>query len=550
MKLFKRSPLNPEEKKERKQRRLYAILSGVLLGLSFPPVPFPITVFFALVPYLFIIGKTNRLIDINRFTYLTAFVFSILSIYWVGGWEDATDPFLMIAGTLLMFINPVFFLIPSTLFYFARKNFGTKTAFYLLPLFWVTYEYAYMITDASFPWLTLGNALPYFTSFIQIADIIGTLGLSLLILYINLFLYFALKKYLTEKKFSPVYIGIAALLFALPQIYGFYRILTIEISTKTVKVGLIQPNLNPWDKWEAGNLRELTDLYIDLSKQAAYDGAELIIWPETSLPVYLLSGGYNSAKRQIENFVNTEKVYLLTGMPDIFYYDDEKEAPSDVKKTPNGTLYTSYNGALFFNPHNSDIKRYGKIKLVPFGERVPFVEALPFLGDFIKWEVGISGWNIGKEKKLFPYVKGKDTVNVNPLICYESVYPEFVSDFVHKGSGIISVITNDSWYGELSGPYQHKEISVLRAVENRRAVVRAANGGISCIINPLGITTAETDLYVKTYLTADVPVQGGFTFFTLYPRIIPYFAFLITILSILFFILNKIFKFRDIKKDL
>jgi apolipoprotein N-acyltransferase len=550
MKLFKKIPLTPDEKRERKQRRLYAVLSGALLGLSFPPVPFPITVFFALVPYFFIINKTKRLIDINRFTYLTAFIFCIISIYWVGGWEDATDPFLMIGGTLLMFINPVFFLIPSTLFYFARKNFGSKTAFYLLPLFWVTYEYAYMITDASFPWLTLGNSLPYFTSFIQIADIIGALGLSLLILYINLFLFFAFRTYLTEKKIASIYIGAAVLIFAVPQIYGFYRINTFEISDKTIKVGLIQPNLNPWDKWEAGNLTELTDLYLGLSKQAVDDGAELVIWPETSLPVYLLSGMYSSAVDKIEGFVRTEDVYLLTGMPDIFYYPSEKEAPPDVKRTPRGLLYTSYNGALFFNPHEPEIKRYGKMKLVPFGERVPFVDVLPFLGNFIKWEVGISGWNVGKEKTLFPYVNGYDTVKINPLICYESVYPEFVSDFVHKGSGIISIITNDSWYGELSGPYQHKEIAVLRAVENRRTVVRAANGGISCIINPLGVTTAETGLYVKTYLTVEAPVQNGYAFFTLYPWIISYAASFITVLSIFFFILNKIFKFKIINNDL
>ncbi|HEX2982077.1 MAG TPA: apolipoprotein N-acyltransferase [Ignavibacteriales bacterium] len=316
------------------------------------------------------------------------------------------------------------------------------------------------------------------------------------------------------------------------------------------RIVLATRRLKPRDKWEAGNLSELTDIYIGLSKQAVDDGAELVIWPETSLPVYLLSGMYGSVVNKIENFVRTEDVYLLTGMPDIFYYPDEKAAPSDVKKTPRGLLYTSYNGALFFNPHEPDIKRYGKMKLVPFGERVPFVEALPFLGDLIKWEVGISGWNVGKEKTLFPFVNGYDTVNVNPLICYESVYPEFVSDFVHKGSGVISIITNDSWYGELSGPYQHKEIAVLRAVENRRTVVRAANGGISCIINPLGVTTAETGLYVKTYLTGEAPVQSGYTFFTLYPWVISYIASFVTILSILFFILNKIFKFKIINKDL
>jgi len=153
--------LTPQQRRQRKNDRLLLISSGILLGISFPPFPFPFQLFMfaALVPYFYVIDRREKLIDINRATYLTAFVFCLITIYWVGSWQAATDPFLLISGVLLVFFNPVFFLIPSTLFFFARSLFNKKWALFFFPLFWITYEYAYMITDASFSWLTLGSGL-------------------------------------------------------------------------------------------------------------------------------------------------------------------------------------------------------------------------------------------------------------------------------------------------------------------------------------------------------------------------------------------------------
>ncbi len=137
------------------------------------------------------------------------------------------------------------------------------------------------------------------------------------------------------------------------------------------------------------------------------------------------------------------------------------------------------------------------------------------MGDIFKWGVGITGWNIGKDTTVFKiYKDGIDTIKVGGLVCYESVDPVFVSAFVQKGAEIITVVTNDSWYGKSSGPYQHKDFGILRAVENRRSVVRCANGGISCIINAKGEILSETELYTKTTLVGEVPLQDEKTFFT------------------------------------
>lgn len=553
MKIFflkNRIPLSEEEKKQRKKDRLLLVLSGILLALSFPPVPFPasILLFIALIPYLSVIERKEKLIEINRATYLMAFVFCLLTLYWVGSWQKESDIFLMISGTLLIFVNPVFFLIPSTLLHFSRQVFPRKYSLYLLPLFYVSYEYAYMLTDLSFPWLSLGNGLSLFTTFIQIADIVGQLGLTLVIVMLNVLIYNSVTAYKINKKLFYLHTSIVLLIFILILIYGIVKLTPTEQISSKIKVGLIQPNLNPWEKWKGGNINELVDEYFQLSENAIREGAKIIIWPETALPIYLRSGMYDDIQKNIFNFCEFNQVALLTGMPDVKFYYDEKNRPDDAKYNSQGNYYyATYNSILLFRPNNSFVESYGKMKLVPFGERVPFVDALPFLGDLIKWGVGLSGWNVGKDTTVFsiPIINANspnmnDTINIGGLVCYESIYPTLVSEFVKNKADLIAVVTNDSWYGNLSGPYQHKEFAALRAIENRRTIVRAANGGISCIINPLGETEVQTKMFTRTYVVVDAVISKSETFFTKNPLLIPILCSAFSIWIIGIFILLKL----------
>jgi len=247
------------------------------------------------------------------------------------------------------------------------------------------------------------------------------------------------------------------------------------------------------------------------------------LWPETALPIYAFGGTYYTIENKIFNFLDSNNVSLLTGMPDIIYYFDKNKIPDDAKFSKQGNYYyRTYNAVIGLNPGTREIQRYGKMKLVPLGERVPFIDQFAFLGDIFKWGVGITGWNIGKDTTAFKiYNSNLDTIIVGGLVCYESVDPVFVTAFVQKGAELITVVTNDSWYGKSSGPYQHKDFAMLRAVENRRSVVRCANGGISCIINAKGEILAETELYTKTTLVGNVPLQEEKTFYSENPLIVP-----------------------------
>ncbi|MFH0736814.1 MAG: apolipoprotein N-acyltransferase [bacterium] len=531
----------------------FGVLSGMLLGFSYPPIPFPFFIFFAFIPYLFELEKRESLVSINRLTYTFAFVLNVITLYWVGSWTKQADFFLMLSGGILLFFNPILYLIPSTIYYLTKKFFNKKTALLLFPVFWITFEYAYTITEFRFPWLTLGNSLAYFTSFIQMADLIGVYGLSLFVLYINIVIYFVVKKYLAEKIVDKKSIIIASLLIMVPLIYGFYKIASYKESAKTINVGLIQPNLNPWAKWEAGSTQTQLNIYLDLSKKAINKGAEYLFFPETALPVYLLDGQHYRFVNQFYRFCDSNKVSIITGMPHILYYYGKNNFPKNSKPTLNPNVnYTSFNSVMLFKPFDRRIDFYGKIMLVPFGEKVPLVEYIPFLGDLIKWEVGISSWNVGNDTVVFkvPNIDPaiKDTIKIASIICIESIYPDFTAAFVKKGAQLISVVTNDSWYGNSSGPYQHQAIGAIRAVENRRYVIRAANGGISCIINPLGQTIVKTKMFTKNYITGKVGVLNEMTFYTKFHNLIPVFAVFITLIIIalsFLFMLKKILKIKD-----
>jgi apolipoprotein N-acyltransferase len=527
LKLFSKykEHLTPEEKKQRRKDWLLLFLGGIILGISFPPFPFPFTllIFIGLVPYFVVINRRTTLASISRATFLFGFVFSLVTIYWVGSWSSEADPFLMMAGAALLLTYPCVMMIPSTLYYLTKKVFPRFDALWLYPIFWVTMEYLLTLTDLRFPWLLLGHGLAKFNLFIQGADIIGTFGLSLVTAYINVLIYKSIFAREKESKINFVNTTITLFIFFSLLIYGIYRNSSFKVSEKKVRVGVVQPNLDPWKKWKKVNLGQLTKQYLEISKKCVNEGAEIILWPETALPVDAFGGAYSIVADSIFSFINRNDVSLLTGMPDIISYASGQKIPEDAKYSKQGNYYyATYNALIGLNPGTRQIQRYGKMKLVPLGERVPFADQFSFLGDIFKWGVGITGWNVGKDTTVFKMFNSKlDTIKVGGIVCYESVDPVFVSAFVQKGAELITVVTNDSWYGNSSGPYQHKDFAILRAVENRRSVVRCANGGISCIINAKGEILAETKMFTKTTLVGDVPLQEEKTFYTKNPLIIP-----------------------------
>lgn len=551
MKLFKRTPKTPEEKSKLWNDRKYLVLSGVLFALGFSPIPFPITLFFALIPFLKVIETRHTLAEVNRASFLMSFTASICALYWVGGYTEGKDPFLMIGGFLLFYINTIAFLIPTTLYYIVRKNFKNTLALLLFPFFWVFYEYLYTLTDWSFPWLNIGNGMSNFTAYIQIASIIGSYGISLFVVAINVFLFLIYRDVLEKKKIPAAYSLATILLIAVPLIYGVITLSSFHEKARSIKVGVVQPNLDPYDKWAGESLDPIFQSYIDASQELYKQKIDLLIWPETALPVYIVEPVYAPYWSAIRKMTDSSGVSLLTGMPDLRIFKPADKKPHDVKYSRvTGVYYATYNAIYLLNPNTESLQRYGKIKLVPFGERVPFVDQIPMLGDLMRWGVGLSGWNVGEEMTVFntQLPERKDSVKVGGVVCYESIYPDQVAKLASLGAQLLVVVTNDSWYGNTSGPYQHRDYAKMRAIENRRYVIRAANGGISCVIDPCGRIVSQTKMYEKTTYTGEVYASGITTFYTRHPHMITTLCTLVGLLVLALGLYKKLAKMMN-RKD-
>ena len=492
-----------------------SLLTGLMLGLAFPPSHFGVLAWFGLVPLLIVLADLSRARHALGYTYLAMLVFHAITLSWTGGYSHGNDPYMLIAGTVTILVHPLFYFLPIGAYLWVKRRLGDLSALAALPFFWVAYEYSHTLTEWSFPWLTLGNTQTYDLARIQFISLTGVLGLSFWILLLNVLgylLYSSIARRGTLRGNSGAWGTFAAivLLAILPALYGVWILSDTEETKEaegktTITVGIVQSNTDPWQKW-AEPARSVMRKYIGLSEDllATSDSPrpDLVLWPETAVPFYLLSEREQFARRDLRAAIDSMDVPVLTGLPNAVFYPDSASAPRTAKVSRlTGQRYDSFNAAALIQPGTDTIQWYGKMKMVPFAERVPYADAISFI-DFLRWGVGIGGWQIGRDTTIF--VERKTGTRFCAVICYESVYPDFVAGFVRKGAEFITIITIDSWWGRMPGAFQHKQFAVLRAVENRRWIARCAVGGISCYIDPFGHTFDATELFTRATLSRTI----------------------------------------------
>ncbi len=496
-----------------------AMLSGILLGLSFPPFETGVFAAVAFVPFFILFDYIEGYRESLVYSYITFFVFNLITVYWVGGFTHGKDIYLMVAGAMVLIAQPMFFYIPVLACMAFRRQFGFKAALFAFPFLWIAFEYIHAHWQFSFPWLTLGNSQTYNLETIQFASITGVYGISFWLLLLNVLLFvvyakIALKEWRISDPKTILFVSLVLLLYLLPKFYGAQILNQTYIpSNNTVRIGIVQPNIDPFDKWEQRSDPQLSILQ-NLTNEVARQEADLVLWPETAIPFYILDPKNRWYLDQIQQQVNRLQIHLLTGIPDIIYYQSGDHVPRSSKITSNGQRYDNFNSSMLLTPNSIEIQKYAKMQLVPFAERVPYSEELSFL-NAMEWNFGLGGWKVGEEATIFKFQKKKlSEVKFSNMICYESVFPGFVAEFVKNGAQFLTVITNDSWWGNTSGVYQHKQIAVLRAVENRRWVVQCANGGVSCFIDPFGHILHPTNLYTQTIMTENIEPRTELTFYS------------------------------------
>jgi len=504
-----------------------AVLSGILLGVSFPPSPLYSLAYVALIPLIYLLDRMENAKQVIRYSYLAMFVFHVLTLYWVGGFTHGSDPYLMAAGTALLIAHPMFYWLPILAYWWVKNRVGGLAALLAFPFFWITYEYSHSLSEFSFPWIALGNSQANEVYRIQMAEFTSVYGLSFVILCFNVFAYWLLVQFITRKgKLSLRFLlgsGLVLFLFYFgPWIYGWVVIESQEATPSgvPVKTGIIQPNVDPWDKWGEGwgskweSYHRQFNLLLPTLEQRRDDSLDLLVWPETAIPFHVLLPQNRPYLEQIREGIRSSGVSLFTGIPYAEFFDPGN-APVTARRAADGErLVEYYNSATLFSPMESTSVVHKKVVLVPFAERVPYAETLTFLVEPLKWNVGISGWGKGKDLVIFAMqTRRGETVRFSGMICYESVYPNFVRRFVKNGAEFIIIVTNDSWWGNTSGAYQHAAYASLRAVENRRWIVRSANGGISAFVDPWGRRYLQTKMYASADIAHPIYARDDETFY-------------------------------------
>ncbi len=563
-----------------KKNIFYAVLTGATLAISFPPMPLFLLAFGAFIPLLTALDSQKQKHDF-LLIYIAFFVYHVGTNWWISSWQPNTDIYLFISGIVLCFFHPLFFLIPFA-FYFGiqrvfdkiclKNNFdisnSKKISLWLFPFIWVAFEWFHSLGDLSYPWLNIGYTQVTNIYWIQLVDITGIYGASFLIALVNILIYKILtsvkqtssvaykkNKNTTWKNYintiqNKIFIVLIYIILIVPMLYGYIIIKNYNYNNDLknnnfLNIGLVQANIDPWEKWKNDVYSQIkTHLDLQDSLVEKIGKINLFLWSETAIPTINLSVNCDLELDFIEENLAEKDIALLTGFAQYKSISkNEKYIPVTARylSGDSSLLFYSHNSALLLNPKFDNYRNiisnkqiYHKSKLTPFAEGFPFVEYLSFAKDWVSWGVGISSWERGKIQKNLVLNKENIETKIAPIICIESIYPDFVRKFVSDGANIISVITNDAWYNYTFGPEQHYIISKVRAIENRRYLARCANSGISGFISPIGKDILRATQYKTTAVAASIPLLSEQTFYTKHGDFLPIIS-LITILLIIIF---------------
>ncbi len=492
---------------ETRKRRLELTIWAALLSLSFYPGYFGFVAWFALVRPFMIISKLEGR-DVFRSAYFFAFCTNAFSLYWVG---LVTPP-----GTFSAIVIVAFYLTGILMVF--NKLYRIKPIYgaFAMPFLWTGLEYFRTLSEFAFPWSDLGYSQSYYAYILQIVSVISVHGLTFLIIAVNVMLWQLFRKEvdLAHKVTCGLLpIGLIALLIA----FGWAIIPVIPLEGKH-QVTILQGSVPIEVKWDDDNADYSFRLYDSLARDTSTAGSELYIWPETAAPSYLSHDVLN--RRKIGRTASATGSTHLVGALGASQRDDR---------------VVHYNSAYLFDSTGTMVDRYDKVKLVPFTEQVPYQDKLPFLRKeflteyltFIEtYDVQFwSDFRPGDSAKLYEAAGNLFA----PLICYEVTFPEYVREMVLDGAEYIVEITNDTWFGHSLGIHMHSQAFITRAVENRCWGVRAANSGLSYIVDGYGRIRDELPLDKSTSLTGRVNLLNGFSIFTRYGDLAGLFSLLITL---------------------
>jgi apolipoprotein N-acyltransferase len=452
---------------------LAAVLSGLLLAAAFPKWDQTYLLIFALAPLLWAL-KDQSLKAAFWLGLTSGLAHYAAMLYWIVYVTHVFGKLPLIAAIGILFLLAAYLSL-YTAVWGLGVAWGAARGLSLLwwaPVLWVALEMGQTYIISGFPWELLGNGLYQYPRLLQLADITGVYGLSFLVVLVNVSL-FLLCCAPREKGFKFRQAAAVCLILALWIGYGFYRLGEVDrlmAASPKIKVAVVQGNLKQGEKWQKSMVQATLNRYGELTRKV--QGARLIIWPETAAPFLYVRTPDLAA--EVQKIARDSGGYLLFGSP-------------AYELTPQGEYY--YNRAYLLNPQAETIGSYDKAHLVPYGEYVPLRRFFPFIGKMVPMVGDFAEGPVGATVSLPEGAFGV-------LVCYESIFPYLARAQVTNGARLLVNITNDAWFGKTSAAYQHLSMAVLRAVENRVCLARAANTGISAFIDGAGrlLWTSEINI--------------------------------------------------------
>ena len=504
---------------------LLAILSALLLSAAWPINGFTFIIFGALIPLLFL-ENSIRLSDFKRkgllvfgYSYLTFLLWNLLITWWLINSS-------LIGMLFANICNSFFYAIIFTCFSWTKTRLPNRSAYLFLIALWLAFEKLHLSWDFSWTWLNLGNVFSENIYWIQWYEYTGVFGGSLWVLVINVWLFNVFKNHNTILGYKPLARKmIAPLIFiARPIAFSLYLYEKVEEGSKDIKVLLVQPNIDPYNTKYSLTNSSFIDLWKKQVQPFYSDSLDYILSPET----YFAEGygeelrEFNGTKLHEELQQELAKIPLTQYITGIQFYDlyAQEKAPSLTANLIRKGLWADYYNSALAEQSNEIFQIYHKSKLVVGVENMPFKSVLkPLLGDVLLNFGGTVASRVTQKKRdVFSHTNSK--LKAAPIICWESIFGEFVTGYVNEGATFLAVISNDAWWGETPGHKQLFSYTRLRAIETRRDIARSANTGISSIINAKGEIINQTSYNTKTTLSGKLSSRRNLTFYVRFGDII------------------------------
>ena len=521
---------------------LWAVLGGVLWWAAWPTSPLTIIAFVAFVPLLFLSDRIASNKFFFRLAYVYFFTWNITTTWWI---YNAS-----FAGALLAIIlNSLLMCVPWLLARFVKRRFGAVAGLLALITFWISFEFIHHAWELSWPWLTLGNVFAQHPQWIQWYEATGTSGGSLWLLLSNGLVYFMLtqyRQYGVLKKLIPLVV-VLLLLWMVPPIFSYFiyknrseSFVAGESASRNVVV--VQPDVDPYnEKFTAGTEVQQIQNLIALSEQQIDANTSLVIWPETAIPVPVDedSIAINPDYELVWNFLAQHpQLSLLSGIDSYKIWGTEKKTTTARYDKQGRFYYDVFNTAALLNK-DRNVQFYHKSKLVPGVELLP--SYLSWMNTLFESFGGAIG-AYGRDTRRAVFADKQHYFLAAPIICYESVYGDFITEYVRNGANLLTIMTNDGWWGNTQGYRQHMNYARLRAIETRRWIARSANTGISCFIDPVGTVHQPQPWDKKAAIKMALEPLESQTFFV---RHGDYLSRISAVAASVFLILGIIFKLRN-----